>query len=116
MTLKSLEIVIEEGIAIWKFNDEITFDNSNELKEESKRILANKDSNNLIIDLSQVPYIDSSGIGFVFSLFKFMRNRGGTVVIANANEKIKKVFEITKMKKVIKIYDNLEDAIKQLGD
>ena len=114
MTENLLEIVCEENLAILKIDGEIIFDNSNSFKEESKKRISEKNCDHLIIDLSKVPYIDSSGIGFILSLFKFMRTQGGKLVIANANQKIKKVFEITKMTQVFQMYDNIEEAIENL--
>ena len=115
MNKESLELVMENEIAILKIDDEIIFDNSNAFKEKSKKMLVNNDSNNLVLDLSQVPYIDSSGIGYILSLFKFIRSQGGRLVIANPNEKIKKVFEITKMTEVFQMYESVEKAVTEIN-
>lgn len=108
----SLNIIIEAENAILKFEGEIVFDNSNEIKEESKKILSRKyEVENLIIDLSRVDYLDSSGVGVVLSLFKFMRERDGSLAVAEANEKIKRVFDVTKIGEIIPVYEKLEEAV-----
>ncbi|MGM0410193.1 MAG: STAS domain-containing protein [Bacillota bacterium] len=101
-------------IAILKYDGEITFDNSNPLKEEAKEKISKTDYKKLIINLENVAYIDSSGIGFILSIFKFMRERSGNLIIVNANEKIKQGFEITKISDIIKIFDNLEEGFDYL--
>jgi anti-anti-sigma factor len=111
---ESLELLIEKNKAVLKFDGEVIFDNSNQLKEEAKERLKRKEEvNNLIIDLSQVPYLDSSGVGVLLSLFKFMRMRDGNLAIAGSNEKIRRVFEVTKMTEIIPVYNSLEEAINQ---
>jgi anti-anti-sigma factor len=111
---ESLKLLIENNKAVLKFDGEVIFDNSNQLKEESKmRLGEKKEVDKLIIDLSRVPYLDSSGVGVVLSLFKFMRNRNGSLSIAEPNEKIKRVFDVTKMTEIIPVYATLEEAMQE---
>ncbi|MGM0549417.1 MAG: STAS domain-containing protein [Bacillota bacterium] len=115
MLEESLKITFEKEIAVLKFDGELIFDNSNQLKEEAKNRLSTEEKiKNLLIDLSQVSYLDSSGVGVLLSLFKFMRNRSGSMAIANANDKIRRVFEVTKMTEIISVYDNVEQALNEL--
>jgi anti-anti-sigma factor len=112
---ESLKLLVENNKAVLKFDGEVIFDNSNQLKEESKRRLEKKKKvESLIIDLSQVSYLDSSGVGVVLSLFKFMRTRNGSLAVAEPNEKIKRVFDVTKMAEIIPVYANVEEAMKEI--
>jgi len=112
---KSLDLIVENNRAILKFDGEIIFENSNKLKEESKNRLAQKtEVDSLILDLSRVDYLDSSGVGVLLSLFKFMREREGSLAVAEPNEKIKRVFEVTKMGEIIPVYETLEAAVEKL--
>lgn len=115
MLKESLNITYENEIATLNFKGEVTFENSNPLKEEAKKQLSqNEKIEHLIFDLSQVPYLDSSGVGVIFSLFKFMRMKDGSLVIVNQNEKIMRVFEVTKMTEIISVYDTREDALNEI--
>ncbi len=112
---ESLKIEIENGIAFLKFDGEVIFDNSNQLKEEAKKILSKKEeTKSLVIDLSQVPYLDSSGVGVILSLFKFMKNRGGSLAVANPNDKIRRVFDVTKITEIIPAYETIEEALANI--
>lgn len=114
MLEESLELLVEKNTAVLKFDGEVIFDNSNQLKEEAKqRLKGKKDVNKLVIDLSQVPYLDSSGVGVLLSLFKFMRTRDGSLVIAEPNSKIRRVFDVTKMTEIIPVYMSLDEAVNQ---
>lgn len=115
MLEESLKISYENGTAFLEFEGEVTFKNSNRLKEEAKKQLSKKEKlGNLIFDLSQVSYLDSSGVGVVFSLFKFMRLKDGTLAVVNPNDKIDRVFEVTKMKEIIPVYETIEEALNEL--
>ncbi|MFW6001648.1 MAG: STAS domain-containing protein [Halanaerobium sp.] len=115
MLEESLKLLVENNRAVLKFDGEVIFDNSNQLKEGAKEKLSKKENvEHLIIDLSAVPYLDSSGVGVVLSLFKFMRNRNGSLSIAEANEKIMRVFDVTKLTEIIPVYTNVEEAMNEV--
>ena len=112
---ESLKITFENELAVLKFDGEVIFDNSNQLKEEAKKQLSAKEKiEDLLVDLSQVPYLDSSGVGVLLSLFKFMKTRGGSLAIANPNEKIRRVFDVTKMTEIIPAYETTEQAVANI--
>ena len=67
---------------------------------------------NIIIDLSKVKRINSSGLGSIISIYTSIRNRNGTMKIGGMNEFIQKVLEITKLIEVFEIYETADEAIE----
>lgn len=65
----------------------------------------------IVADLSQVNWMNSSGLGILINALTTMKNSGGELKVAAATEKIKNLLTITKLTKVIKLYDTVEDAI-----
>lgn len=107
-----LSYEVLEGSNILQVDGEVIFNNSNQVKEEAKEIIKENEINKLIIDLTSTSYLDSSGIGVILSLFKFMRDKSGKLLIANPNEKVKRVFEVTKLNQILDIYSDLNKAIE----
>lgn len=66
----------------------------------------------LILDFSGVTFMDSSGIGVVIGRYKKMSFRKGELCVVNVNNSVKRVFELSGMFKIIKAYDNLDEAVK----
>ncbi|MGL5380853.1 anti-sigma F factor antagonist [Clostridium sp.] len=66
----------------------------------------------VILDFSQVTFMDSSGIGVVIGRFKKMQNRDGKVCVADVNKTVNKVFEISGMYKIIESYNSIDEAVK----
>jgi anti-sigma B factor antagonist len=64
----------------------------------------------VVIDLSGVDFLDSSGLGAVVGIARKKREQGGEVVLACMNDKVRKVFEITQVYKLFDIYDDIEAA------
>jgi len=66
------------------------------------------------IDLSNVRYMNSSGIGVLITLLTKFRNKSGEVVLINPSEQIKKLLIITKLNSIFNIVDNESQAIERL--
>jgi anti-sigma B factor antagonist len=66
------------------------------------------------IDISQIKYMSSSGIGVLITLLTKFRNKGGEVVLINPSEHVKKLLIITKLNAIFNIVDKREQAIEQL--
>lgn len=64
----------------------------------------------LVIDLSEVRYISSSGIGLLITMLTKMRNVGGEVYLTSPSEHVKKLLIITKLNNIFTVYDSIEDA------
>ena len=64
----------------------------------------------LLIDLSQVGYIDSSGVGTIVELRRRIDRSGGDLLLAGLQDRVRSVFEITKLDKFFTIVDDAESA------
>ncbi|MGA2591166.1 MAG: STAS domain-containing protein [Bryobacteraceae bacterium] len=65
---------------------------------------------NAVVDLSEVPYVDSTGLAFVVELHKALQRRGGQLVLANANARVREVLEMTRISEIVPMFDDVEDA------
>ncbi|MCK4574453.1 MAG: STAS domain-containing protein [candidate division Zixibacteria bacterium] len=70
------------------------------------------DKKQVIIDLGQVDWMNSTGLGILISGYTTLRNSGGELKLANVTDKIQSLLTITKLVTVFDSYDNLEQAIK----
>lgn len=62
------------------------------------------------VDISNVRYINSSGIGVLITILTKFRNKGGEVVLINPSDHVKKLLIITKLNAIFSILDTLEAA------
>ena len=75
------------------------------------------DRNNLyklVLNFSGVTFMDSSGIGVVIGRYKKLSAKKGVICIANVNKTVKRVFELSGMFKIIKLYDSIEEAFSKI--
>ncbi len=65
----------------------------------------------LIVDLADVPFIDSSGLGALISGLKAARRAGGDLRIARPTEQARVVLELTTLERVLRPYSSIEEAL-----
>jgi anti-sigma B factor antagonist len=71
----------------------------------------------IVLDLTGLDYVDSSGIGSLVSSFTFARNSGGRLVLVGLNKKVKDLLQITKLYTVFQMFENTDAALASLrGD
>lgn len=65
----------------------------------------------IIIDLSKVEWMNSTGLGILISGYTSLRNHNGVLKLANVTDKIQSLLTITKLVTVFETYDSVEEAI-----
>ena len=68
----------------------------------------------VIVDISNVRYINSSGIGVLITLLTKARNKGGELCLIKPSESVQKILIITKLQAIFKVFDSVELAKAQL--
>lgn len=63
-----------------------------------------------IVDISELRYINSSGIGVLITVLTKFRNKGGEVYLVNPSESVQKLLIITKLNAIFTVVDNSSDA------
>jgi anti-sigma B factor antagonist len=79
------------------------------------RDLAAKGDKKLLLNLSEVSYIDSSGIGELVSGFTTVTNHGGTLKLVGLSKRVKDLLQITKLYTVFEAHDDEAEAIRSFS-
>jgi anti-sigma B factor antagonist len=83
---------------------------------ESQRVewmveeLLGQNEKKLILDLTKVDYIDSSGLGMIASCFGKVKQSGGGLRLVGANERVQNVFKMTGLAGVVAVHPSVADA------
>lgn len=65
----------------------------------------------IILNLGDVNYIDSGGLGTIVSLYTTARSAGGSVKLANLTKRVGDLLQVTKLLTVFDVYDSEEQAL-----
>ena len=103
--------VEQNGITIIQPKGKITIGEGDILlREEITRLLA-EDKKKLVLDLGEVSYMDSAGVGELVSVYTSVKNRGGELKLAALTKKIKDLLSITQLMTIFDTYETPEEAI-----
>lgn len=72
--------------------------------------------NRFIIDLSELEYMNSTGLNIILNLMNKCRDKGGDAVVAGSTVRIKSLFSVTKLDSVFTLKDSTEEAVKHLQE
>jgi anti-sigma B factor antagonist len=78
---------------------------------ETVRVQVNEGARSIVLNLGDVSYIDSSGLGELVSVYTTVRNRQGDVKLLNLTSKAKDLLQMTKLLTVFDVYDDEAKAI-----
>jgi anti-anti-sigma factor len=69
----------------------------------------------VLADFRHVPYVDSTGIGFLVAVYTSMRNCKGRFVMANLNPRVREVLDLTRLAEILTICDDEAGALAALN-
>jgi anti-sigma B factor antagonist len=100
-----------DGVTILDLSGRITLgEGSVQLRDAVRELLA-KGQKHILLNLAEVNYIDSSGIGELVSAFTTVRNQGGELKLLKLTKKVHDLLQITKLYTVFDIKDDEAEAI-----
>ncbi len=79
--------------------------------QEELMVLIEKKPGRIIVDLSGVPYMDSSGLASLVKLLSRSRKKGIPVSLAGLTERVRSLFEITRLEKIFETYQSVAEAL-----
>jgi anti-sigma B factor antagonist len=73
--------------------------------------LVKKEIKNIVVDMKEVEFVDSSGLGSLVSCLRIVNNKDGDIRLASLQNQIRGLIELTRMHRVFQIFDDTETAI-----
>lgn len=109
------EYVKHGDFVVIKLVGELNNQSSMNLKEWILGKFLNFGDNKIVLDMTNLNGIDSYAIGILISLYKRILLAGGELVILSPNSNVRRLLEITNIDKILKIFDTLSEALKNLS-
>jgi anti-sigma B factor antagonist len=100
------------GITLVDLSGRISLGDGSALLRKTVRDLLEEGRTKIILNLGDVNYIDSSGIGELVSGFTAVRNRGGELKLLNLTKKVNDLLQITKLFTVFDVFNDESTAMR----
>jgi len=101
-----------DGILAFECNGRIVFgDESSLLRDEVKKAIADGNKR-IVLNLAEVNYIDSGGLGTLVALHTTAHNAGGTIKLASLTKRVGDLLQVTKLLTVFEVYNSEYEALE----
>ena len=110
MSLKSSQRQVD-GVTILDLSGRITLGEGSVVLRDTIREVLGKGEKKILLNLGDVTYIDSSGIGELVSAFTAVRKEGGDLKLLNLTKKVHDLLQITKLYTVFDVKDDEAQAV-----
>jgi len=84
---------------------------SPELRASLRAIIDHEKPKRLVVDLSRVPYIDSSGIAVLIGAMQSVEHEGGTFLLAGAQDGVRMILESARLDQYFRLFPDVEAAV-----
>jgi anti-sigma B factor antagonist len=109
MSTKSDSGIVAEGQSVLPLEGEIDLHVAPQIAAALRKMIATRPAQ-LLIDLSHVTYVDSSGLAVFIEAMQDVATYGGKFGLVGIQETVRTIFEIARLDQVFRIFPNLEEA------
>ncbi|MFY9423442.1 MAG: anti-sigma factor antagonist, partial [Bacillota bacterium] len=111
----SVESKQDRECLVVRVSGELDLRTAGELKSEVDPVLERAPERPVVVlDLSDVSFMDSSGMGAILGRYRTVSQMGGKLVVCGLTPQLRKLFELTGLMRIIPVYASVDDAISSL--
>lgn len=109
--MKTVMRKIGNVMTILDLKGKITIGNGDVMLREHINQLLEQGEKNILLNMAEVTYMDSSGLGELICCYASVTNRGGKLKLLNLIGKIRNLLQITRLITIFEVYDNEAEAV-----
>lgn len=102
-------------VTVLDLKGRVTLGEGDELLKDKVNSLINQGRRKLVLNLAEVPYIDSAGLGEIVRTYTTVSRQGGSLKLLSLTKRISDLLAITKLLTVFETFDSEADAVKSFS-
>jgi anti-sigma B factor antagonist len=102
-------------VMILDLKGKITLGEGDELLKDKVNSLVNQGQRKIVLNLAEVPYLDSAGLGEVVRAYTTVSRQGGSLKLLNLTKRITDLLSITKLLTVFDTFDSEDEAVRSFS-
>jgi anti-sigma B factor antagonist len=103
------------GVVVLDLKGKITLGEGDELLKDKVNSLVNQGQKKIVLNLADVPYIDSAGLGEIVRTYTTVSRQGGSLKLLNLTKRITDLLSITKLLTVFETFDSESEAVRSFS-
>jgi len=105
-----VNVMDKNGINIIEVAGRVVYESENEFRKSIMDLIA-QDRVKLVLDLSKLSYINSSGLGILINLLKTVQAKGGDIKLAGLQGELRELFSITSLDQIFSVFSTPDEAV-----
>ena len=103
------------GVTVAAFaSDFLDASNAAEFKRQMSPVLASAGSSTVVLDVSTLTFVDSTGLGSLLACLRQMQKSGGDIKLCGMSKQVRTLFELVRMHRIFDIYNSKDEALLAL--
>ncbi|MBQ3181690.1 MAG: anti-sigma F factor antagonist [Clostridia bacterium] len=111
-----IKVNIRKNTVLASLYGELDHHTAKEVKTLIEEVIKNNQVNNLVLDFSNLSFMDSSGIGVIVGRYKLISSLGGRIAIVGAKGNVKRLLYMSGINKIVEVFDCTDHALKSLQE
>lgn len=100
-----------EDFLIVKLKGELDHHGAKQGRKKIDSLYKDERCKNIVLDVRDLSFMDSSGIGLIMGRYKICRENGGNLCIVNEGEDVERILKLAGILKIIKVYSSIDEAL-----
>ena len=101
-----------DGVTVLDLHGKMLIGEGDELLREKVNQLVENGTERIVLNLAEVPYVDSAGLGEIVRCYTTVSRKNGKLKLLHLTKRIHDLLSITKLLTVFEVYDTEEEAVK----
>jgi stage II sporulation protein AA (anti-sigma F factor antagonist) len=111
----AIELDVKQTVLCIRLSGELDHHTSEELRTKVTETLAAHPINHILLNLENLAFMDSSGLGVILGRYKQIKAIGGEMVVCAISPAVKRLFDMSGLFKIIRLEDDEQKALQTLG-
>ncbi|BBW95730.1 anti-sigma F factor antagonist [Geobacillus sp. FSL W8-0032] len=111
----AIDLEVKQDVLIVRLSGELDHHTAEALREQVTDVLENQGIRHIVLNLGQLTFMDSSGLGVILGRYKQIKNMGGQMVVCAVSPAVKRLFDMSGLFKIIRLEADEQFALQALG-
>lgn len=111
----TIELEVKHHVLCIRLTGELDHHTAEELRVKVTNLLDSNTIQHILLNLENLTFMDSSGLGVILGRYKQIKNLGGEMVVCSISPQIERLFEMSGLFKIVRLERNEDFALQTLG-
>lgn len=111
----TINLEVKRDVLCIRLSGELDHHSADELRERATKAIEDYDIQHIVLNLEQLSFMDSSGLGVILGRYKQIKQHHGEMVVCAISPAVQRLFEMSGLFKIIRLEPTEEFALQRLG-